>query len=150
MSLFRLLRVLSCAILVVADFGPYIRDPFFDAGGYGEWPVERFVSTEVVSPRLNIISSSPECDTSLYTAISPRGEAVEEIGQLSLILLDAKGSLVYTATGFDRIYNLMVQNYLGESFLTFWGGNDGVGGHGEGFYYMVYSYYMSCSRTMLK
>lgn len=31
----------------------------------------------------------------------------------------------------------MVQEYRGEPYLTFWAGNDAVGGHGVGTYYMV-------------
>lgn len=47
------------------------------------------------------------------------------------------GSLVWTPDAyFGQIYNFQVQEYRGESYLTFWGGNDSVGGHGSGHYYM--------------
>ena len=49
------------------------------------------------------------------------------------------GSLVW---GPDRhygeVYNFQVQQYKGEDYLVFWAGDDSIGGHGEGKYYMVY------------
>ena len=48
------------------------------------------------------------------------------------------GSLVW---GPDRhygeVYNFQVQKYKGEDYLVFWAGDDSVGGHGEGKFYMV-------------
>ena len=134
------LWILSSAMLVGADFGPFIRDPAFDAGSYGKYPVENYVSTDLVSPRLNVLSSSTECDDSLYTVLGIRGGAVE--GSY-VNILDATGSLVYMTTGYQRIYNVMIQDYLGEPFLTFWGGDDQVRGHGEGYYYMVCTHFTS-------
>ena len=38
---------------------------------------------------------------------------------------------------YGEVYNFQVQMYKGEPYLTFWAGDDSVGGHGEGKYYMV-------------
>jgi hypothetical protein len=35
------------------------------------------------------------------------------------------------------MYNLQAQEYKGNKYITFWAGNDAVGGHGAGKYYMV-------------
>ena len=83
---------------------------------------------------MNVLHSSDECDHSKYTLFSPRGWATpESLG----MMMDANAHLVWAASGFDQIYNVMVQEYKGEKYITFWGGDDGVGGHGEGFYYMA-------------
>lgn len=38
---------------------------------------------------------------------------------------------------YGQVYNFQVQYYKGEPYLFFWAGDDSVGGHGEGKYYMV-------------
>lgn len=40
---------------------------------------------------------------------------------------------------YGETFGLGVQRYRGEEYLTFWRGDDSVGGHGEGWYYMVCS-----------
>lgn len=50
----------------------------------------------------------------------------------------SSGSVVWTPDRkYGSVYNLQVQNYKGEDYITFWGGNSSVGGHGEGYHYMV-------------
>ncbi|TVY80467.1 hypothetical protein LSUE1_G004431 [Lachnellula suecica] len=117
-----------------ADFSVFTNDDAYDAAEYGLFPIQTYTSTDLVSPRLNILQSSPECDASLFTFLSPRGGAVSDA---TATILDQSGHLVWTIGGYDQIYNLMVQEYLGEQYLTFWAGNDAVGGHGAGFYYML-------------
>ena len=57
------------------------------------------------------------------------------------MILDGRGELVWAGYFENKFgpqaYNMMVQNYKGEDFLTFWVGTDSVRGHGTGFYYMV-------------
>ncbi len=38
---------------------------------------------------------------------------------------------------YGEVYNFQVQTYKGEPVLIFWAGDDSIGGHGEGKYYMV-------------
>lgn len=52
------------------------------------------------------------------------------------MILDQDGHVVW-AKSWGRTYNMNMQTYKGEDFITFWVGNDGVVGHGEGTYYMV-------------
>ncbi|RMD43258.1 hypothetical protein DV735_g1853, partial [Chaetothyriales sp. CBS 134920] len=56
------------------------------------------------------------------------------------MILDSKGSLVWTDTQFREPFNMDIQEYKGEPHLTFWAGNK-VGGHGEGINYIVNSSY---------
>lgn len=55
----------------------------------------------------------------------------------AVTIMDNYGELVWEHYVEGQGYNLKVQEYMGEQVLTFWVGNDGVGGHGEGDYYMV-------------
>lgn len=118
---------------IQADESLFVNDDAYDSTSYGLYPLQTYLSTSIASPRLNILQSSPECDTALLTIFSPRGSAV----QAAAMILDSDEHLVWTLSGYDQIYNILVQEYLGERYLTFWAGNDAVGGHGAGYYYMV-------------
>lgn len=135
MNLLSFFLVLLSVSRCRSDEDVYHNDGHFDAAEYGVYPVQHYLSTDVVSPRLNVLQSSPECDSSLYTLLTPRGPLTSEPEAL---ILDHAGHLIWTS-GWDgqQIYNLLAQEYKGESYLTFWAGNDAVGGHGAGFYYMV-------------
>lgn len=124
-------------ILAVAEVGPLYGDAAFDAGNYGLYPVHTYMSTDVVSPRLNMLRSSSLCRNDLYWVFSPRGYAVDSPGAM---ILDSAGTLIWFKGGYDQIYNLQVQEYMGEKYLTFWAGTDAVQGHGAGVYYMVSIY----------
>ncbi|KAK3719039.1 hypothetical protein LTR37_004603 [Vermiconidia calcicola] len=61
------------------------------------------------------------------------------------MILDGDGTLVWSkhfANKFGgQAYDLKVQKYKGEGYLTFWLGDDTVRGHGAGHYYMLDSSY---------
>jgi hypothetical protein len=65
---------------------------------------------------------------------TPRGYRVAEPGAM---ILDSKGDFVWWRGGYQQVYNMMAQEYNGQKYLTFWAGDDTVGGHGAGYYYMV-------------
>ncbi|PQE11991.1 arylsulfotransferase protein [Rutstroemia sp. NJR-2017a BVV2] len=123
---------------IVAELGPYVNDEGYDAGTYGVYPINTYMSTDIASPRVNILSKSEECRNDLYWVFSPRGRAVS---QPSAMIMDSDGNLVWTKSGYDQIYNLQVQTYRGEQYLTFWAGSDAVFGHGAGVYYMLDKHY---------
>ncbi|KAK9855192.1 hypothetical protein MYU51_002491 [Penicillium brevicompactum] len=56
------------------------------------------------------------------------------------MILDQDGDLVWFKE-YATTYNLNIQSFRGEDYLTFWAGNDGIGGHGDGTYYMLNSQY---------
>ena len=118
---------------VQADYGPYIQSAAYDEGKFGEWPTETYRSSPIVGPALNYLQYSDECKDGLYTFIAPRGNKVANPGPM---IIDQDGHLVWTKL-YGQSYNLNVYTFKGQDYLTFWVGNDGVGGHGEGAYYMV-------------
>ncbi|OTB04720.1 hypothetical protein M426DRAFT_261680 [Hypoxylon sp. CI-4A] len=106
------------------DFG-------YDKTAYGPHPLTIFKSAaQLEVPKLNVLQSSSACESSLYTLLTPRGGATREA---QATIFDTNGDLVWTS-GWrgQQLYNLMVQEYRGEKYLTFWAGNDAVGGHGAG------------------
>jgi hypothetical protein len=52
------------------------------------------------------------------------------------MILDQNGDLVWFKE-YGTTYNFNIHSFRGEDYLTFWTGNDGVRGHGNGIYYMV-------------
>lgn len=109
----------------------------FDNETFGKYPVQTFKSTPIVAPRPNFLLWDSRCESDLYTFLTPRGY-VEAARNAQMTILDQGGHLVWTS-GWEgkQIYNLMVQRHKGHNYLTFWAGNDAVGGHGAGTYYMV-------------
>lgn len=128
-----LLLFLTAVVRTFADVPAFFNDAEFDRGAYGPYPVRTYVSTNIVSPRPNYLQFSQECDNGQYTFLSPRGSHAEP----GAMILDGHGNLVWWMGGYNQVYNLMVQEYRGTKYLTFWAGDDTVGGHGAGLYYMV-------------
>ncbi|PLB52060.1 hypothetical protein P170DRAFT_348536 [Aspergillus steynii IBT 23096] len=129
--------LLSLCGLVQADYGPYIQSGDYDAGKFGSWPTETYRSTPIIGPTLNYLESSTQCKDGQYTLISPRGGGVATPGPM---IIDQDGHLVWTKD-YGKTYNLNVYRYRGQDYLTFWAGNDGITGHGDGTYYMLDSNY---------
>ena len=99
----------------------------YNGGQYGEYVAQRFVSTNVTAPRVNFMRPFTDCDDGSLLFIAPRGEKANS----SVVILDATGALVWTTSDYHgQAYNLQVQEYRGESYLTFWAGDNSVGGHG--------------------
>lgn len=122
---------------VLGEAFAYINDEAYEDGKYGQYPIQDYKSSDAIAPRINRLSHHEDCGDNLYTMLSPRGYH-DEARNPRAVILDSKGMLVWSA-GWEKqqIYNLMVQSYKGEDYLTFWAGNDAVGGHGAGMYYMV-------------
>lgn len=58
------------------------------------------------------------------------------------MILDIHGRAIWASTNsYGQVYNLQVQEFKGNQYLTFWAGNDAVGGHGVGEYYMLDQHY---------
>ncbi|CAK4032131.1 Hypothetical predicted protein [Lecanosticta acicola] len=120
----------------VADVTPFVNNAQYNAGKYGDYPTQTFKSNPAVTqvPRVNFMKPFTNCDDGSYLFLTPRGHAPDP----TLVILDPSGSPIWASTKtYGEVYNLQVQQYKGESFLTFWGGDDTIGGHGEGNYYML-------------
>ncbi|KAF2640106.1 hypothetical protein P280DRAFT_490477 [Massarina eburnea CBS 473.64] len=130
---------------VLGDTPPFFDDKKFDNGDYGPYPMQRFYSSELVAPRLNVLTTHPSCDDGSYTMFNPRGTKVPDDARGPMII-DAQGNLVWTVTGYEQTYDLMAQEYKGKQYLTFWSGNDAIGGHGNGHYIMLDTSYKEVAR----
>lgn len=114
-------------------------DAALDRGSEGSYPVREYYSSKTKVPKFNYLKWTPECeDRNQFYFITPKGWKVDSPGPM---ILDYQGDLVW-ADHFDnefggQAYDLMVQEYLGEKFLTFWLGDDRIRGHGAGHFHMV-------------
>lgn len=100
----------------------------------GSYLYKSFRSVDLISPAPRKAADSPECHDGNYILLTPRGHRVPHP---AVTILDSQGELVWEQYVQGQPYNLKVQEYKGENVLTFWVGNDAVGGHGEGDYHVV-------------
>lgn len=123
-----------------AELPVFVASEAYDRGDLGRYPVQRFKSSRAIAPRPNLLLQDTACARGLKTFLTPRGYADPASRAAQATILDPDGHLVWTS-GWEgkQLYNLMAQTYRGHSYLTFWAGNDAVGGHGAGAYYMVRS-----------
>ena len=137
-----ILAALGCLLLhlpssIRADSPPYLADPSYERGAYGSYPSQSFLSSDLIAPRLNVLKDSPKCQDGLFIFMAPRGKALTS----TPMILDSHRNLVWSTKEYDNVYNLRVQRYQGENFITFWTGEDQVRGHGAGEYYVVRSFF---------
>lgn len=137
----RNLSFVLCAVAAVvvlpiaAELPAFQHDEAYEQGAYGKYVTQKYMSTSVVAPHLNILQWSPQCGSSLLTFLAPRGYSVQEP---QITILDHQGHLVWTrGWAGQQLFNLRVQKYKGENYLTFWAGKTYASGHGAGDYYMV-------------
>lgn len=124
------------AIQCQADQAPFYADSKYNDAEYGFYVTQTFKSSPQVTgvPVVNFMEPFTRCDDGSYLLITPRGKVAES----TPMILDVNGSLVWAATKkYGQVYNLQVQSYKGQEYLTFWAGDDTVGGHGVGTHYML-------------
>ncbi|KAI5928231.1 Arylsulfotransferase-domain-containing protein [Camillea tinctor] len=111
----------------------------YDLGYYGLYPQTRFKSFSLTTPLLNFVQwDDRKCDDGYYL-IAPKGKIVSTPGPL---IVDSRGNLVWTDDRFGVVFDLQVQTYKDEQYLTFWASPDGSShGYGRGTYYMLDSTY---------
>ncbi|KAI1488896.1 Arylsulfotransferase-domain-containing protein [Biscogniauxia mediterranea] len=111
----------------------------YDWGYYGLYPQTRFKSFSLTTPLLNFVQwDDRQCDDGYYL-IAPKGKIVATPGPL---IVDSRGNLVWTDDRFGVVFDLQVQTYKDEQYLTFWASPDGSShGYGRGTYYMLDSSY---------
>lgn len=122
-----------------ADQQAFINDARYNNGDYGHYPHQTFFSRDnIESPRPNFVKPFTNCNDGSYLFVSLRGN----IADAKPYILDADGSLIWTVDHrIGEVYNLQVQDYKGKSYITYWAGDDSVGGHGAGKYYMLDEHY---------
>lgn len=124
------------AIPCQTDQAPFYADSKYNDAEYGFYVTQTFKSSPQVTgvPVVNFMEPFTRCDDGSYLLITPRGRVAES----TPMILDVNGSLVWAATEkYGQVYNLQVQSYKGQEYLTFWAGDDTVGGHGVGTHYML-------------
>ncbi|GIZ37054.1 hypothetical protein CKM354_000051700 [Cercospora kikuchii] len=120
----------------LADQVAFHADSQYNDGTYGSYVTQTFKSHPQVTavPIVNFMKPFTSCDDGSYLFLAPRGDAADA----TPMILDVTGSPIWASTQkYGEVYNLQVQKYKNEAFLTFWGGNDAVGGHGIGTYFML-------------
>ncbi|KAL2821830.1 ASST-domain-containing protein [Aspergillus cavernicola] len=109
----------------------------FPEPDHGEpWPTKIYHSSSILGPTV-FFTSSIICNTDgEYTFLSPRGDGVSVRGP---IIVDQEGELVWASDYHYQapVYNLDVQTYKGQDYITFWMGDADVAGHGDGAIYML-------------
>jgi hypothetical protein len=132
----RLFTLSYISLIAADDVGPNFDSKNTQAfeHDFGSYPYRTFRSSDLISPVLRRPNDSPLCHDDNYILLSPRGYRVPHP---SIMIMDDDGEMVWEHYVDGQGYNLKVQEYQGEQVLTFWVGDDGIGGHGEGDYYMV-------------
>ncbi|KAF2765508.1 hypothetical protein EJ03DRAFT_330895 [Teratosphaeria nubilosa] len=121
-----------------ADHEGFYQNEDYNAGKFGWYVRQGFKTTTVTAPVLNVNTPFTECDDGSLLFIAPRGEKAEP----RPYILDPSGALIWTPKErFGQVYNIQVQHYKGEPYVCFWGGDDSIGGHGEGQIYMYDQHY---------
>lgn len=98
--------LLALTLSILRTVTAYTKDAQYEAGAYGSNPTQRYQSSSLTSPHLNVLQWDPACDDGLYTFFTPRGSGVAEAAAM---ILDSKGNLVWTMGGYNQIYNLQAQ-----------------------------------------
>jgi len=135
--------LLLCFRDAIAAEEPLPPPPPFDkeleSGNLGYYPTRQYATApDIRSPDTNWLQWDERCDDGLYYFITPRGYSEPRPGP---IILDRTGEMVW-GHHFEnkyggQAYDFMVQEYMGEPYLTFWLGDDRIRGHGSGSYYLV-------------
>jgi hypothetical protein len=123
----------------LADQQAFVNDARYNDGDYGHFPHQTFFSRDgIEAPRPNFMKPFTNCDDGSYLFVSLRGNYAEA----KPYILDTAGNLVWTFDEYmGEIYNLQVQEYKGQPYITYWAGDDTVGGHGAGKYHMLDQHY---------
>jgi hypothetical protein len=152
LSLCFLLIASAVANDVGPDYSPLTFDPEtgktnFDANAweseYGSYPFHSYRSSNVTSPAVRRATDSLQCYDDNLVFLSPRGFRVPNP---AVTILDNHGQLIWSHNVQGQAYNLKVQEYKGEKVLTYWVGDDAVGGHGEGYFYVLNNKYEEIAR----
>lgn len=137
MSWFLSIKLLVLSLLslptALADVETHFRSEKYTHGFEGAVPLQQYISEPFLGLIPNYQQHSTGCDDGLFTILAPRGSHIHHPGPM---ILDDQGHLVWYKE-YDATYNANIFDYKGESYITFWAGNDGIVGHGSGKMYMV-------------
>ncbi|KAI1259051.1 Arylsulfotransferase-domain-containing protein [Xylariaceae sp. FL1019] len=140
--------MLGATWLLLAIFGfiapvraiePFSSKYLYELGFYGLYATSSFKSTDLEVPLLNFPRwDEANCNNGYYV-FAQKGKLVPNPGAT---IFDAKGELVWADENLGVVFNLQIQTYQGEEYLTFWSSPEGsTHGYGRGTYYMLDSSY---------
>ncbi|KAI0538421.1 Arylsulfotransferase-domain-containing protein [Xylaria digitata] len=111
----------------------------YELGFYGLYPTTSFKSSDLTPPLLNFPRWDEQKCSDGYYVIAQKGKLVSDPGPT---IFDSRGELVWADDSYGVVFNLQIQSYKGENYLTFWSSPDGSShGYGRGTYYMLDSSY---------
>ena len=127
---------------IIADLPAYTNDDAaaHDRGDFGRVPMNSLYSVNANYNRLLQSVWEPEaCERpdDYHYVLAPHGFILAHAGPL---LLDQHGQQVWFRNGFATTYNLNIQTYKGDKYLTWWTGDNRMRDHGAGHYYMVHGH----------
>ncbi|KEQ92435.1 hypothetical protein AUEXF2481DRAFT_32034 [Aureobasidium subglaciale EXF-2481] len=125
------------------DYNPLTVDANTWETQHGSYPSRSYHSSNLTSPAVRKAVDSPLCYDDNLIFLAPRGFRVPHP---AVTILDNHGKLVWSQPVKGQAYNLKVQEYKGEKVLTYWVGDDAVGGHGEGYFYLLNNKYEEIAR----
>lgn len=127
---------LSYVCVHAHDVGPYSEPIDGETWelDYGYYPYRSYQTTDLISPQFRTLVDSPQCHDDRYVFFTPRGYSISAPGPM---IVDSHGDLIWAKSTGGQAYDLTVQEYKGEKYLTYWVGDDRIRGHGAGDYYMV-------------
>ncbi|KAK5163920.1 uncharacterized protein LTR77_010315 [Saxophila tyrrhenica] len=121
-----------------ADRPPYLHDDQYNEGERGRFVQQKYRTSDLEPPMFNMMTPFSGCDDGSYFFMSPRGNMPDA----TFYIMDHDGAMVWGPDHhYGEVYNFQVQKYKGEQVLVFWAGDDSIGGHGEGQYYMLNKHY---------
>ncbi|KAI0858009.1 Arylsulfotransferase-domain-containing protein [Xylaria cubensis] len=130
-------------VAVAFDVQAWAYDVFsstlYEIGFYGLYPTTSYKSSEITPPRVNFPRWDEQQCSDGYYLIAQKGKIVSDPGPT---IFDSRGELVWADDSYGVVFNLQVQTYKGENYLTFWSSPEGaIRGYGRGTYYMLDSSY---------
>lgn len=140
MTFHAILALITSFILPVShrsrDPEPFQNDTKFDTGLRGAYPIRDYVSSDLLSPHVNILHWDDACYDGKYVALGPFGLAVPNKGPM---LMRPDGELIWLEPSYGTVEDVRVQHFQDEDYLTFWRGEPGFyeRSFGRGEYLMV-------------
>jgi hypothetical protein len=131
------------AIPLFVWLSPSLNPTLYDWGFYGACPLQTFVSSDLVVPRVSTARSHSDCDNG-FVFLTVGGASTGPTGPT---ILNSDNELVWKSESYAVTTNLQVQRYKGQDYLTFWSGKK-LGTKGVGVYYLVSHLVLRCSRDI--
>ncbi|KAK5372614.1 hypothetical protein LTR20_001644 [Exophiala xenobiotica] len=120
------------AIPLFVWLSPSLNPTLYDWGFYGACPLQTFVSSDLVVPRVSTARSHSDCDNG-FVFLTVGGASTGPTGPT---ILNSDNELVWKSESYAVTTNLQVQRYKGQDYLTFWSGKK-LGTKGVGVYYLL-------------